>query len=363
MEADRLFAVARTLKDAAGRAGSRAAMCALICAVVIALCPVAQTRSYAENKSAASGTSLKSAEITVRSGGRTLKISGTKWYMLAGRSVRIHVSAKPSANLKSAVFSSSNSKVASVSSGGKVTAKAKGTAKVTATITGKDGKTVNRTVKIVVFEKTQRRIEGYRAVTGWEEDVNNILDRYDTKKPQKRVLFYGNSSIRRWKTLRSDMSGMKVLNHGFGGSTVDACLYYADELVIPFAPKAVVMYIGTNDIAHGYSVDEVFDRTKELFEYIHCRLPDTQIYYISMPYQPKRAPFRSSIKELNSRIKRYCKKDPLATFINASADMNKLSASERATYFISDGIHLKKKGYAVWTKKVRPVLVRDGYAR
>ena len=298
---------------------------------------------------------LRSADITVRSGGRTLRITGSKWLMLEDRSVRLRFVARPSGNLKSVVWSSSNQDIVAISAAGKVTARAKGTAVITGTFNGRDGTAVRKTVMIKVIAKTLRKTKKEKGVLQWKSDVGDIEKRYE-ERPRDRVLFYGNSSIRRWETLEKDMAGISVLNHGFGGSTVNDCLYYADRLVIPYRPAAIVFYAGTNDIARDYSTKEVYDRTIDFFEYIHCRLPKTQIYYISMPLQPKRKKYWPSVRALNKDIKKYCKNDPLVTFINASATLNKGGISQRARYFVEDGIHLTEDGYEVWTRAIRPVL-------
>ena len=299
--------------------------------------------------------SLRSAEITTTSGGRILKLTGAKWIMLEGRKTQLGISVGPSGNVLSVAYSSSNRKIAGVSSAGKVTARARGTAKITALITGRDGRTIKRTLRVEVIARTWKKNKDIKDVTKWKGVVSQIGKHY-IDKPQDHIIFYGNSSIHRWATLKEDMAGLSVLSHGFGGSTVNDCLYYADKLIIPYNPKAVVFYAGTNDIGRGYSVNEVYTRTKEFFAYIHCRLPDTRIYYMSMPLQPKRIRYWASIRALNRKVKEYCRKDPRVTFINASAALNKGSLSKRSVYFLDDGIHLTEKGYKVWAEAVRAAL-------
>ena len=56
------------------------------------------------------------------------------------------------------------------------------------------------------------------------------------------IVFYGSSSIRLWKSLQQDFSGYAVLNVGFGGSRLTDCVQYANRLVIPRKPAAIVIY-------------------------------------------------------------------------------------------------------------------------
>ena len=153
------------------------------------------------------------------------------------------------------------------------------------------------------------------------------------------------------------MRGLNVFNHGFGGAFVDDCLFYADRMIIPYNPEAIVFYAGPNDIAAGFSRASVYKRTIEFFEYIHCRLPETQIYYIQLPMQPARARYWHSINALNRRIRKYCKSDPQVTFINASEELNKGSRFAKRKFYKRGRIHLNRRGYRIWTKAIRPVLI------
>src|SRR5215470_9581276 len=70
-------------------------------------------------------------------------------------------------------------------------------------------------------------------------------------------VFYGSSSIRLWTTLAEDFDP-RVLNLGFGGSTLEACLYFFARLVPPTHPRSLLLYAGDNDLGDGRSPDDVF---------------------------------------------------------------------------------------------------------
>ncbi|MEO6925267.1 MAG: GDSL-type esterase/lipase family protein, partial [Rhodanobacter sp.] len=76
---------------------------------------------------------------------------------------------------------------------------------------------------------------------------------------QGAVLFIGSSSIRFWKTLASDFPEVKTINRGFGGSEIDDATFFADRIVAPYHPRAIVMYAGDNDLADGDSPAYVRD--------------------------------------------------------------------------------------------------------
>ncbi len=66
--------------------------------------------------------------------------------------------------------------------------------------------------------------------------------------PDDVIVFTGSSSIRFWKTLEQDMAPLPVINRGFGGAKIKQVTYYADQIVLPYHPQAIVLFAGTNDL-------------------------------------------------------------------------------------------------------------------
>ena len=66
--------------------------------------------------------------------------------------------------------------------------------------------------------------------------------------PGRPIVFVGSSSIRLWKTLAEDMAPLPVINRGFGGSQLAHAIHFADRIVVPYRPRAVVLYAGDNDL-------------------------------------------------------------------------------------------------------------------
>ena len=78
--------------------------------------------------------------------------------------------------------------------------------------------------------------------------------------PSRGIVFVGSSSIRFWTTLALDFPGLPVINRGFGGSEIADSVRYADRIVLPYKPKMIVFYAGTNDINAGKSPTQVLKR-------------------------------------------------------------------------------------------------------
>ncbi len=82
----------------------------------------------------------------------------------------------------------------------------------------------------------------------YEDEVRTLEERIKVGPiPRHPVAFYGSSSIRLWSTLASDLALPNALNLGFGGSTLEACAWFFERLVVPAAPASLVVYAGDND--------------------------------------------------------------------------------------------------------------------
>ena len=194
----------------------------------------------------------------------------------------------------------------------------------------------------------------------WANDIAKIEARYEGAPPQNVTVFVGSSSIRFWDSLSTDMAPVPVVNHGFGGSKIADTAYYADRLITPFSPSAVVIFAGTNDIngvkGNSKPGDAVASATIALFEKIHATHPDVPILYIPIsPTESRWSVWPEAVRS-NQIIEEHARGRPLITYVDVT---DQLMAEGRPdpTLFRSDRLHLNEKGYAVWTAAVRPALI------
>jgi hypothetical protein len=67
--------------------------------------------------------------------------------------------------------------------------------------------------------------------------------------PEGAILFIGSSIFVEWKDLRMQMAPLPVINRAFGGAQTWEVLHYMDRIVLPYKPKIIVYYCGSNDVA------------------------------------------------------------------------------------------------------------------
>jgi lysophospholipase L1-like esterase len=173
------------------------------------------------------------------------------------------------------------------------------------------------------------------------------------------VLFIGSSSIRFWKTLASDFPEVKTINRGFGGSEIDDATFFADRIVSPYHPRAIVMYAGDNDLADGDSPAHVRDDFASFVRKARSLDPGVPIAFIAIKPSVARKALLPQIREANALVRRYAASQRGVAYLDIFTPMLSPDGQPQAKWFIGDGLHMNRKGYALWVSILRPWLDRS----
>jgi len=175
-----------------------------------------------------------------------------------------------------------------------------------------------------------------------------------TPPPRGGIEFIGSSSIRMWDTLATDFPGQKVFNRGFGGSEVRDSTWYADQIVIPYAPCKVFFYAGDNDLNSGRTPTQVRDDVVAFVQRVHRDLPKTTVEVISIKPSPSRAQLLPAVREANGLIQAALAKLPNPGFTDVYTPMLGTDGQPRAALFREDMLHMQPEGYAIWREALAP---------
>ena len=165
------------------------------------------------------------------------------------------------------------------------------------------------------------------------------------------VVFYGSSTIRLWPRLERDG---RAVNRGFGGSTLEACVYFFERLVVPLHPRSLVIYAGDNDLGDGRSADQVLLFFRQLTAKIERCLPGVPFGLISVKVSPARAGIADRIRRANELLRQEVERHPAAYFIPIVDAMLDSKGQPRPELFLADGLHLSLTGYRLWEQLLEP---------
>ena len=196
----------------------------------------------------------------------------------------------------------------------------------------------------------------------WEASIRRFeaRDRL-SPAPAGTILFTGSSSITLWSSLAQDMVPLPVLNRAFGGSRMADVVRYAERIVLPYHPRAVVLFAGTNDIADPKpaTAQQVFAGYLAFVSAIQAALPGTPIYFISITPTPLRWKYWSIVQQANRLIQAHAHTDPALHYIDITGAFLKPDGLPDPRLFRADRLHPNARGYEKWTALIKPVLLAD----
>jgi len=194
----------------------------------------------------------------------------------------------------------------------------------------------------------------------YDNDVQTIKQ-YDKiyTPPLNPVLFVGSSSIRRWNDLERTFAEYVVLNRGIGGTVINEITYYINDLIIPYHPRQIVLYVGENDLPDEKTTcDSILIRTKRLLTRIREKLPNVPIIYISLKPSPSREKYMDKMKLANRLIRNYITTQHDMRFIDVCTPMLTREGKPRPELFLEDHLHMNSRGYEIWIKEIKPYLLK-----
>lgn len=188
----------------------------------------------------------------------------------------------------------------------------------------------------------------------YEAEVRQLEDKLvNVPLASDRVVFYGSSSIRLWNTLAQDFPDLNTLNLGFGGSTLAACAWFFERLLVPATPKAVVFYAGDNDLGDGRRPEEVYLFFCAFAEKMLTLLPRVPVTFLSIKISQARWGIAGDIRTTNQLIEREINKYPDWQYIDMTSPLLDINGKPGPEFFENDGLHLTKAGYRVWSEAFR----------
>ncbi len=193
-------------------------------------------------------------------------------------------------------------------------------------------------------------------------DIQSFKKQDSAHFPAKHIiLFVGSSSFTKWKDVQNYFPDYPIINRGFGGSSLPDVIHFANDIIIPYQPKQIVIYCGENDLAGADTTvngKTVADRFKELFLLIRSQLPTVPIAFVSMKPSPSRKHLWPKMIAGNSLIKKFLSKQKKSAFIDVYYKMFNSDGTIMNDIFLEDNLHMNAKGYAIWQKAIAPFLLK-----
>lgn len=190
------------------------------------------------------------------------------------------------------------------------------------------------------------------------EDKNGEMERLEDD--YTNYLFLGDS-ITDFYDLDKYYEGLPVVNSGISGNTTEDILNDMKNRVYNYNPSKVFLLIGTNDLIHDISVDDIVSNIEKIVNEINSNEPQSEIYVESVypvndNLDEDMVDVRNNddIMEINEEIKKYCD-DNGYTYINMYDKLLDDDGNFNEEY-TDDGLHPNSRGYEVITEEIKKYL-------
>lgn len=199
--------------------------------------------------------------------------------------------------------------------------------------------------------------------TKWITRHQSDMDKFEAENKKDGTacdaLFIGSSTFTLWKTIHKDMAPLKVINRGFGGSTIRDILYNYNTVARGYNTKKIVLYVEndlSNDKDHIITAGDAYDLFRVFAQMIKRDYPESTLYIVSLKPSPSRVNDLKEQQTLNHLLKNYAATQSNVEYIDITEAMYKSNGKLRNDIFLKDDLHMNEKGYDIWTEIIKPIL-------
>jgi lysophospholipase L1-like esterase len=176
-------------------------------------------------------------------------------------------------------------------------------------------------------------------------------------QPPGDVVFVGSSIIHRWTNLGNQMAPLPVVNRGVDGA-VTADMLHTLDTVVPFRPKVIVYYCGSNDISIGEPAGAIADRIQLFFTRAKAALPDVRIIFLSVIRAPEKRDRWGAVDEVNRRIQTAAAGRKDIEYVDVNPVLVDGTGAPRLDLYMADQLHLRPPAYDALASLVKPIVAK-----
>jgi len=170
------------------------------------------------------------------------------------------------------------------------------------------------------------------------------------------IVFVGSSIFHRWTALASQMAPLPIVNLAFDGAQTGDMLRLVDSRVVPYGPRVVAYYYGSNDVDAGDEAAEIFDRIRQFIVRTRTALPDVRIVFMSVIRAPEKQSRWNVVDEVNRRVQAYAAATKGIEFVDVNPLVFSADGMPRVDLYLSDQLHFRPKAYEAFAVALKPVL-------
>jgi lysophospholipase L1-like esterase len=170
------------------------------------------------------------------------------------------------------------------------------------------------------------------------------------------IVFVGSSIFHRWTALSTQMAPLPIVNLAFDGAQTEDMLRLVESRVVPYQPRVVAYYCGSNDVDAGEDPEAIFGRIRQFMARTRTALADVRIVFVSVIRAPEKQSRWEAVDEVNRRVQAYAAGSRGIEFVDVNPLVFTADGTPRFDLYLSDQLHFRPKAYEAFAAMIRPVL-------
>eukprot|EP01039_Chlorochromonas_danica_P004561 gene4561-4999_t len=178
-----------------------------------------------------------------------------------------------------------------------------------------------------------------------------------------QVAFFGDSITYAYQAhhiWEVEFEHLPSFNFGVRGDRWEGLLWRLQHGELSSHPTVCVVSIGTNNLSPSNPhYQEVYEGIVKVVSEIHRQRGNVSIVLMGLfPRDRPSHPLRSTIKEVNTHLSEYYQNASNVRFLDIGAQLVNNDENEEFLpgVILPDLIHLKTRGYAIWTRALKPII-------
>jgi platelet-activating factor acetylhydrolase IB subunit beta/gamma len=203
---------------------------------------------------------------------------------------------------------------------------------------------------------------GFWSGTTWLDTHAGLVKIAQANKGPVDVLLVGDSITIQWgDSWKKHFPDLKAVNIGIGGDKTQNVLWRLDHGGVEgLEPRLVVVMIGNNNMffTPETGIEAVAKGVQMVVANVREKFPKAAVIVAKiLPCHAPGVRFYEDIKKTNLALDALkLDSDPRVTVIDLWKDFTSADGSIRKELFTPDNIHLSPDGYAVYAKRLRPLI-------
>jgi lysophospholipase L1-like esterase len=170
------------------------------------------------------------------------------------------------------------------------------------------------------------------------------------------IVFVGSSIFHRWTALSTQMAPLPIVNIAFDGAETGDMLRLVESRVVPYKPRVVAYYCGSNDVDAGENAEAIVDRIRQFMVRVRTALPDVRIVFVSVIRAPEKQNRWDVVDDVNRRVRAYVAGTKGIEFVDVNPLVFTADGMPRFDLYLSDQLHFRPKAYEAFAAVIKPVL-------